>query len=82
MQPSSPVPWIKWAELEKGIGEIERYRAIFNLGLENTNLEMPEIVWRAYINNEIELKEYDNVRALFEKLLEKSKHLKIWISFA
>lgn len=43
---------------------------------------MPEIVWRAYINNEIELKEYDNARKLFERLLEKSKHLKIWISYA
>lgn len=54
VMPQSPIPWIKWAELEKSIGETERYRAIFDLGIENTAVEMPEVVWRAYINNEIE----------------------------
>jgi len=43
---------------------------------------MPEMVWRAYIDNEIELKEYDNVRSLYSRLLEKAQHLKIWLSYA
>ena len=43
---------------------------------------MPERVWKAYIDNEIENKQYDYVRELYEKLLERSKHVKIWISYA
>jgi crooked neck len=43
---------------------------------------MPETVWKAYIDNEISLKEYDYVRKLYEELLSKSKNVKIWISFA
>ena len=45
-------------------------------------MNMPETVWRAYIDNEIQLQNYDKVRELYEKLLERSKHVKIWISYA
>ena len=30
----------------------------------------------------MELKNYDKVRDLYEKLLDKSKHIKIWVSYA
>lgn len=43
---------------------------------------MPETVWKAFIDNEIEEKEYDKVRELYERLLERTQHLKIWISYA
>jgi crooked neck len=31
---------------------------------------------------EIELKEYNNVRKLYRRLLQRTKHVKVWISFA
>jgi len=45
-------------------------------------MNMPELVWKAYIDNEIDLQEYDNVRDLYQRLLEKAKHVKVYISFA
>jgi crooked neck len=42
---------------------------------------MPENVWKAYIDFEISLGEYDRVRKLYEQLLSRSKHLKVWISY-
>lgn len=45
-------------------------------------MNMPETVWRAYIDTQIALKNYDKVRELYERLIERSKHVKIWISYA
>ncbi len=43
---------------------------------------MPETVWKAYIDMEILIKEFDKVRDLFKRLLVKTKHVKVWISYA
>jgi len=43
---------------------------------------MPESVWKAYVDMEIELNEFDRVRLLYKRLLEKTKHVKVWISYA
>lgn len=43
---------------------------------------MPEIVWKAYIDFELRLGQFDNARALYTLLLSKTKHVKAWISFA
>lgn len=51
--------------MEKSLPEIERYRAIFDLAISHPTMSMPEKVWKAYIDNEIDLQEYDNVRKLF-----------------
>lgn len=40
-------------------------------------MNMPEKVWKSYIDNEIELEDYENVRKLFEDLLDRSKNLKV-----
>lgn len=45
-------------------------------------LDMPEVLWKAYIDFEIENKEHDRTRMLYERLLEKTKHVKVWISYA
>jgi crooked neck len=45
-------------------------------------MNMPETIWRAYIDNEMEMKNYEKVRELYEKLLNRSKHIKIWIAYA
>jgi crooked neck len=78
----NPVPWIKFGEFEKDLEEYERFENIFELAIENNQMNMPETVWRAYIDNEISLKNFEKVRELYERLLERSKHIKIWVAFA
>ena len=72
---------MKYAELERSLDERERCRAIFDIAI-SQNLDMPEIVWKAYINVEMSFEEYDKVRLLYAKLLEKTKHLKVWLSYS
>ncbi|QSL64131.1 hypothetical protein MERGE_000286 [Pneumocystis wakefieldiae] len=75
--------WIKYAELEHMLEDHARVRAIFELAIEEQhNLDMPELLWKAYIDFEFEEGEYDRTRILYERLLEKTQHVKVWISFA
>ncbi|KTW30696.1 hypothetical protein T552_00408 [Pneumocystis carinii B80] len=75
--------WIKYAELEHMLEDYARVRAIFELAIEEQhNLDMPELLWKAYIDFEFEEGEYDRTRILYERLLEKTQHVKVWISFA
>lgn len=43
---------------------------------------MPELLWKAYIDFEMEEGEREAARALFERLIALSGHVKVWISFA
>jgi crooked neck len=74
--------WSKYAELEKSVGETERCRAIFELAVAQEALDMPEMLWKCYIDFEIEEGEAENARKLYERLLERTGHVKVWISFA
>lgn len=80
--PANCSAWIKFAELEKLLGEQERCRAIFELAISQPSLDMPELLWKAYIDFEIEEEEYDNTRDLYLRLLERTEHVKVYISFA
>jgi crooked neck len=80
--PSGCQTWIKWAELERGLDDLDRARGIFELGISQPVLDMPEVVWKAYIDFEEEEGEYDRTRDLYERLLEKTDHPKVWISYA
>ena len=74
--------WIKFAELESILGDGDRARAIFELAIGQPLLDMPEILWKAYIDFEIEEEEHERVRALYKILLARTSHVKVWISFA
>nr|CAJ38789.1 crooked neck protein [Platynereis dumerilii] len=74
--------WMKFAELETILGDPDRSRAIFELAINQTRLDMPEVLWKAYIDFEIEQEEFDNVRSLYQRLLQRTQHLKVWISYA
>ena len=83
--------WVAYAEFEWAIGEIERARSIFELVIGEKQpqiiLDMPERVWKAYIDSEIDFVNkngglFDKARNLYQKLLSKSKHVKVWASFA
>ena len=74
--------WIKFAELESILGDFDRARAIFQLAVNQPVLDMPELLWKSYIDFEIEQEEYGNVRNLYERLLERTQHVEVWLSFA
>ncbi|KAF2761683.1 putative cell cycle control protein [Pseudovirgaria hyperparasitica] len=79
---SNTQSWIKFAELERGLDDLDRTRAIFELAVQQQQLDMPELLWKAYIDFEEEEGEYDRTRNLYERLLEKTDHVKVWISYA
>lgn len=74
--------WIAFANLERGLDDIDRARAIFELAVQQDQLDMPELLWKAYIDFEEEEGEYERTRALYERLLRKTDHVKVWISYA
>ncbi|KAG1227836.1 hypothetical protein G6F68_019554 [Rhizopus microsporus] len=81
--PANCSAWIKFAELERDVlGETERCRAIFDLAIAQPALDMPELLWKAYIDFEIAEEEYENARDLYHRLLERTEHVKVYISFA
>jgi crooked neck len=80
--PANCQAWIKFAELERGLDDLERARAIFELAVSQLVLDMPELLWKAYIDFEEEEGEYERTRVLYERLLEKTDHVKVWISYA
>ncbi|KAF7846557.1 hypothetical protein BT93_L4163 [Corymbia citriodora subsp. variegata] len=80
--PSNSEAWLKFAELERGLEDIDRARAVYELGISQPSLDMPEVVWKAYIDFEDYEGEYDKARALYERLLSKTDHPKVWISYA
>ncbi|KAI1075052.1 cell cycle control protein [Whalleya microplaca] len=80
--PANCQTWIKFAELERGLDDLDRTRAIFELAVNQPVLDMPELLWKAYIDFEEEEGEYDRTRDLYERLLGKTDHVKVWISYA
>jgi len=80
--PSNCSTWIKYCEMEMQLGEVERCRALYELAVNQGILDMPEVLWKAYIDFEIAAEESDRVRQLYERLLERTQHVKVWISYA
>ncbi|CAF0939521.1 unnamed protein product [Rotaria sordida] len=80
--PDNCTTWIKFAELESILGDTDRARAIYELAIEQPRLDMPELLWKAFIDFEIEQQEYDHARKLYSKLLKKTQHVKVWLSLA
>ncbi|CAO2825101.1 unnamed protein product [Amaranthus hypochondriacus] len=80
--PENCYAWTKYAELERSLCETERARAIYELAIAQPALDMPELLWKAYIEFEIAEGEFENTRALHERLLDRTKHLNVWISYA
>nr|CAD2202485.1 unnamed protein product [Meloidogyne enterolobii] len=73
--------WMKYAELENLLGDDARARAIFQIAVQQPMLDMPEVLWKAYIDFEIEQGENERVRILYESLLRRTQHIKVWISW-
>ncbi|KAF9011188.1 hypothetical protein BDQ17DRAFT_1420606 [Cyathus striatus] len=80
--PANSPAWIKFAELEAQLQDFVRARAIFELGVSQSPLSMPELLWKAYIDFEIEEGDREAARALYERLIALSGHVKVWIAYA
>ncbi|RKP09089.1 hypothetical protein THASP1DRAFT_34492 [Thamnocephalis sphaerospora] len=80
--PANCYAWIRFAELERSLGDYERARAIFELAVAQPALDMPELLWKAYIDFEVEMAEFASARKLYERLLQRTEHVKVWISYA
>jgi len=65
----------------RSLDELERCRSILEIAF-TQNLDMPEMVWKTYINIELANFEIEKVRVLYSRLLNKTKHEKVWISYA
>ena len=79
--PSKCSAWTSFAELEASLGETERCRAIYEVATQQTALDMPEVLWKGYIDFEIDLNETERARALYRQLLERTQHVKVYLSF-
>lgn len=79
--PDDSMTWMKYAELENLLGDEDRARAIFQIAVQQPMLDMPEVLWKAYIDFEIEQGENERVRILYESLLRRTQHIKVWISW-
>lgn len=80
--PENCITWMKFAELESLLGDIDRARSIFELAVNQPRLDMPELLWKAYIDFEVSLGETELARQIYERLLDRTGHVKVWISFA
>jgi crooked neck len=79
--PHNCLAWKAFAQMEASVAETARTRAIYELAITQPTLDMPEVLWKSYIDFEIAEGEADNVRGLYERLLERTGHVKVWISY-
>jgi len=80
--PQNCTAWKSFAGLEANVGETARARAIYELAISQPVIDMPEVLWKSYIDFEISEREVDHVRTLYDRLLERTNHVKVWISYA
>ncbi|KXS18003.1 pre-mRNA-splicing factor clf1 [Gonapodya prolifera JEL478] len=80
--PANCYAWIKYAELERMLGDTDRARGIFEIAVQQPTLDMPEVLWKGFIDFEVGEEEWEKARELYERLLKRTEHVKVWISFA
>ena len=79
---SNSQSWLQFAKLEESLEDADRARAIYELSIEQPTLDMPELLWKSFIEFEEEEGNYGRVRDLYERLLEKTDHVKVWMGYA
>lgn len=67
----------RFADLERSLGEAERARAVYELAIAQPVLDMPEVLWKAFIDFEIGEGNREGARELYERLLERTRHVKV-----
>jgi crooked neck len=59
------------------LGDADRARSIYELAINQPKLDMPEVLWKAFIDFEVELEERDRTRQLYRRLLQRTHHVKV-----
>lgn len=67
----------QFAELETFIGDVDRARSIYEYATTQPQLDMPDLIWKSYIEFEVGQNEREKARKLYERLLEKTEHFKV-----
>ncbi len=80
--PSNAQAWCDFAGLEISLQEHDRAKAILELAVAQTGLDSPELLWKFYIDAEIARSNWDAVRQLYARLLQKTQHPRVWESYA
>ncbi|KAK2197019.1 bifunctional Tetratricopeptide-like helical domain superfamily/Pre-mRNA-splicing factor Syf1-like/HAT (Half-A-TPR) repeat [Babesia duncani] len=80
--PSSPESWLAFINLELFLGERDRTRALCEAAIAMDYLESPENVWNRYIEIEEQWQQYPMVRNIYERLLLKSNHIKVYKAYS
>jgi len=80
--PSNCEAWIQYAELEILMNEHKRTRALYEIAINQPILDMPELLWNSYINYECQYMQRKKARKLYERLLNKTQHIKVWLGYA
>eukprot|EP00892_Ulva_mutabilis_P002068 jgi/Ulvmu1/11862/UM081_0020.1 len=80
--PTNVTAWVMFAEVEGSLQEEERARSLHELALSQPVLNQPEALWMHYIDYELSIGDRPAARALYERLLERTQHVKVWISYA
>ncbi|KAJ4452493.1 putative Protein crooked neck [Paratrimastix pyriformis] len=68
MGPTASAAWVRFAEFETDLGEAA--------------MDVPEAIWKAYIDMEIAQANPEGVRAIYERLLGRAGTVKVWVSYA
>ncbi|KAL8425002.1 hypothetical protein Efla_004479 [Eimeria flavescens] len=77
-----PSAWIHMIELEVLAEETERARALCEMAVGMEQMEMPELIWKTYIDMEVNWGAFDRARALYERLLDKTQHVNAFKGYA
>lgn len=67
--------------MESLLGETDRARGIYELAINRKLLDMPELLWKAYIDFEIEQYDWERARSLYRRLLNRTQHVKVSVVF-
>lgn len=80
--PSLPKAWISMVDFEVITEETERARALCEIAISMDIVDMPELIWKRYIDLESELGQLGRARDLYDRLLEKTKHFKAFKAYS
>jgi crooked neck len=81
VMPENSAAWIGLASMEQKVGEIERYRAVYELSLQQDLMNDRDSLWQAYIQSERNEGNIIQVRNLYERLLNQMGHVRVWIAY-
>ena len=73
--------WSKYAKLEYDCGETERCQALYELAVNQPLLNIPEMLWKYYIDVEILGSGNDRARKLYQPLLDRTGYVNVWILY-